>query len=71
MFIKLIIGIHTGTVTDGGYIPVRLTISNAKDIIKCRYYKVEVTDIKAAVILVGGVGGGWDSPAKGLYHKLS
>src|SRR3712207_3421720 len=27
--------------------------------------------IKSGVVLVGGVGGGWDSPARGLYHSLS
>jgi len=27
--------------------------------------------IKPGVVLVGGVGGGWDSPARGLYHSLS
>ncbi len=27
--------------------------------------------IRSAVIFVGGAGGGWDSPARGLYHSLS
>jgi hypothetical protein len=34
-----------------------------------RYYAADNTQL--AVIWVGGVGGGWDSPAEGLYPKLS
>ena len=61
-----------GTITNEGYRIVRLTISeNGNNIVECRYYKAEVTDSKAAVIYVGGVGGGWDSPAKELYPRLS
>ena len=61
-----------GTITNEGYRIVRLTISeNENNIVECRYYKAEVTDSKAAVIYVGGVGGGWDSPAKELYPRLS
>jgi pimeloyl-ACP methyl ester carboxylesterase len=37
--------------------------------IDCRYY--EIKDTKKAVIYVGGVGGGWDSPAGELYSRLS
>ena len=61
-----------GTITNEGYRIVRLTISETgNNIVECRYYKAEVTDSKAAVIYVGGVGGGWDSPAKELYPRLS
>ena len=61
-----------GTITNEGYRIVRLIISeNGNNIVECRYYKAEVTDSKAAVIYVGGVGGGWDSPAKELYPRLS
>ncbi len=34
-------------------------------------YEKKESVIKSAVIFVGGVGGGWDSPARGLYHSLS
>lgn len=27
-------------------------------------------DARSAVVMVGGVGGGWDSPARGLYDRL-
>jgi len=38
--------------------------------IDCRYYYVP-EDATKAVIFVGGVGGGWDSPARELYSKLA
>ncbi len=64
-----------GSITNGGYIPIKLEIFNSIDSdgdnIDCRYYKTELLGGNAAVILVGGVGGGWDSPAKGLYVRLS
>lgn len=36
--------------------------------IDCRYYSVPVT--QRGAIWVGGVGGGWDTPADGLYPRL-
>ena len=63
--------INIGTITNEGYRTVRLTISETGEVVECRYYKAEVTDSKSAVIYVGGVGGGWDSPAKELYPRLS
>ncbi|MGK7878214.1 MAG: alpha/beta hydrolase [Xenococcaceae cyanobacterium] len=52
------------------YYPVRLTTSRGH--VNCRYYSVPGTGRGA--IWVGGVGGGllggWDSPAKGLYPRL-
>ena len=64
--------INIGTITNEGYRIVRLAISETKNnVVECRYYKAEFTDSKAAVIYVGGVGGGWDSPAKELYPRLS
>ena len=36
----------------------------------CRYYYA-CEDAKKAVIYFGGIGGGWDSPARELYLKLS
>jgi len=68
----LINNINIGTITNEGYGTVRLAITETgKNVVECIYYKAEVTDGKAAVIYVGGVGGGWDSPAKELYSKLS
>lgn len=49
-----------------GYFPVRVDTS-AGDV-SCRYYKAE--GASAAVICVGGVGGGFDTPARGLYPVL-
>ncbi|MUG94319.1 alpha/beta fold hydrolase [Scytonema sp. UIC 10036] len=48
------------------YHPVKLITSRGS--IHCRYYLVE--SAKKAVILVGGVGGDWDSPARALYPLL-
>ncbi|GAA6622185.1 alpha/beta hydrolase family protein [Scytonema sp. NUACC26] len=48
------------------YHPVRLITSRGS--IHCRYYLVE--NAKKAAILVGGVGGDWDTPARGLYPLL-
>lgn len=48
------------------YHPVKLITSRGS--IHCRYYPVEGAN--KAVIWVGGVGGGWDTPARGLYPLL-
>jgi hypothetical protein len=59
-----------GSITNEGYIPIKLKIFDGADSdgdnIDCRYYKTRHQWGGAAVILVGGIGGGWDSPAKGL-----
>jgi pimeloyl-ACP methyl ester carboxylesterase len=49
------------------YHPVKLITSRSS--IHCRYYPVEGAE--KAVIWVGGVGGDWDTPARGLYPLLS
>ncbi len=49
-----------------GYIPITM-LTNRGDI-QCRYYEAE--DAERGVILVGGSGGGFDSPAQGLYPRL-
>lgn len=71
----MIKGAETGSITNEGYIPIKLKILDGADSdgdkIYCRYYKTGHQWGSAAVILVGGVGGGWDSPAKGLYNRLS
>ncbi|HZH39133.1 MAG TPA: dienelactone hydrolase family protein [Bacillales bacterium] len=71
----MIKGVETGSITNEGYIPIKLKILDGADSdgdkIDCRYYKTGHQWGSAAVILVGGVGGGWNSPAKGLYNRLS
>ena len=49
------------------YYPVRLTTSSGY--VNCRYYPVD--QATQGVIWVGGVGGGWDTPAQGLYPQLA
>ena len=49
-----------------GYYAVRLLTSRGQ--IDCRYYPI--TNAQQAAIWVGGVGGGWDTPARGLYPQL-
>ena len=71
----MIKGTEAGSITHEGYVPIKLKIFDRADsdgdIIDCRYYKAGFQGGGAAVILVGGVGGGWDSPAKELYNRLS
>lgn len=49
-----------------GYYPVNLKTS--RGIVECRYYPV--TGAQRGAIWVGGAGGGWDTPAQGLYPQL-
>jgi dienelactone hydrolase len=51
---------------EGAYLP--LTISTAKGPIEARLY--EAPEPLAGVVLVGGVGGGFDTPADRLYERL-
>lgn len=48
------------------YHPVRLVTNRGN--IESRYYKVP--GARCGAIWVGGVGGGWDTPANGLYPQL-
>jgi hypothetical protein len=50
----------------GTYRPVRLLTNRGE--IACRFYPSPHS--KYGVVWVGGIGGGWDSPAKGLYPRL-
>ncbi|HEY3375311.1 MAG TPA: hypothetical protein VGK02_09640 [Candidatus Aquicultor sp.] len=50
----------------GLYIPI--TLSTVRGDIECRYYNA--AEVRAGAIWVGGVGGDWDSPARGLYPNL-
>ncbi|MBV9468028.1 MAG: hypothetical protein JOZ57_02140, partial [Abitibacteriaceae bacterium] len=49
-----------------GYCPLRIVTNRGE--VQGRHYRVE--DAKCGVIFVGGAGGGWDSPACGLYPRL-
>jgi alpha/beta superfamily hydrolase len=50
-----------------GYDEVTLVTSRGETV--CRYYLSSSNE--RAVVMVGGVGGGFDSPAKGLYSALT
>jgi pimeloyl-ACP methyl ester carboxylesterase len=65
-FEMMVEDVEVGERHQEGYHPVKLTTS--REDIHCRYYPVAGT--KQAAIWVGGVGGGWDTPAKGLYPRL-
>jgi pimeloyl-ACP methyl ester carboxylesterase len=65
-------GFGRGPVTDGGpaadpSVPVALDTPGGR--VECRYY--EATDATSGVVCVGGAGGGWDTPALGLYPALA
>jgi pimeloyl-ACP methyl ester carboxylesterase len=65
--------VNLGQTTNEDYTPIRLVTSRGGGGggggVDCRYYHT-VGALKA-VIWVGGVGGGWDTPARGLYPILS
>ncbi|HKG89264.1 MAG TPA: hypothetical protein VKA95_13135 [Nitrososphaeraceae archaeon] len=55
--------------TNDGYTPIRLVTSRGGGGgVDCRYY--HTAGASNAVIWVGGVGGGWDTPARELYPYL-
>lgn len=56
-----------GQITKDGYTPIKILTSH-QDEVECRYYYTE--GAKKAVIWVGGIGGGWDTPARQLYPQL-
>jgi pimeloyl-ACP methyl ester carboxylesterase len=60
--------IESQELIENNYTAVKLQTSHQEKI-DCRYYAFK--DTKKAVIYVGGVGGGWDSPAGELYSRLS
>ncbi len=53
--------------TNDGYTPIRLVTRRGGGV-DCRYY--HIAGALKAIIWVGGVGGGWDTPARGLYPNL-
>jgi pimeloyl-ACP methyl ester carboxylesterase len=60
--------IESEELIENDYRLVKLQTSHQEKI-DCRYYACK--DANKAVIYVGGVGGGWDSPARELYSNLS
>lgn len=46
-----------------------LWLSTERGDIECRWY--DAGDTPRAILWVGGVGGGWDSPARDLYPRLA
>lgn len=64
---------NIGSITTGEYYPVTLNIKDksAKKQVECRYYITKAQLNTSAVIFVGGVEGGWDSPSRQLYQRLS
>jgi cephalosporin-C deacetylase-like acetyl esterase len=60
--------VNLGEITNDGYTPIRLVTSRGGGGVDCRYYYT--AGASNAVIWVGGVGGGWDTPARGLYSHL-
>ncbi len=59
-------GNTTDDITDEGYSPIRL--STDRGAIAARYY--ESDRLGGSVIFVGGVGGNFDTPSRGLYPRL-
>jgi len=61
--------VNLGEMTNDGYTPIRLVTSRGGGGgVDCRYY--HTAGASNAVIWVGGVGGGWDTPARELYPYL-
>ena len=59
---------NLGEINNEGYAAVRLVTSRGDRGVNCRYYYT--AGASNAVIWVGGVGGGWDTPSRGLYLHL-
>jgi fermentation-respiration switch protein FrsA (DUF1100 family) len=60
--------VNRGLILAQQFLPITL-ISKGHEVTNCRYYPAK--NANRAVILVGGIGGGFDSPAKNLYPKLA
>jgi pimeloyl-ACP methyl ester carboxylesterase len=63
---QLIDYLNLGQITNDGYTPIRLVTGRGG--VDCRHY--HIAGALKAVIWVGGVAGGWDTPARGLYPHL-
>ncbi len=46
-----------------------VTLATQRGEVRCRYYAADET--KRGVVWIGGVGGGWDTPARDLYPRLA
>jgi len=66
MALEMIVHDTETLTTRDGYIPITL-ITNRGDI-QLRYFPVP--GATQAAVWVGGAGGGWDTPAQGLYPRL-
>ena len=66
VILQLIDYVNLGQMTNDGYTPIRLVTRRGD--VECRYYYI--AEALKAVIWVGGVGVGWDTPARGLYPNL-
>lgn len=64
---RLLIKTFEGEMTPEGFRPIRLM--TARGMTEVRYYPTADPSSRAAV-WVGGTGGGWDTPARGLYPRL-
>lgn len=58
-------GVEIGPIRNG-YAPVQ--IETNRGTIRCRYYRAP--NARRGAVWVGGVGGGWDTPAQELYPRL-
>lgn len=58
--------IKSSDTTTEGYMP--LFLETSRGVIEGRYY--EAPNATSAMIYVGGIGGGFDTPARGLYPRL-
>jgi pimeloyl-ACP methyl ester carboxylesterase len=63
---QLVDYVNLGQMTNDGYTSIRLLTRGGG--VDCRYYYIDRA--LKAIIWVGGVGGGWDTPARGLYPNL-
>lgn len=52
--------------TAQGYAP--LDLHTPRGTVRCRYYAAD--SAQRAVVWVGGIGGGWDTPARRLYPRM-
>jgi pimeloyl-ACP methyl ester carboxylesterase len=64
-FSMIINGMEVGEAVDG-YQPV--DVHTSRGVVNSRYFSVPEAVVGA--VFVGGAGGGWDSPAHGLYDRL-
>lgn len=59
-------GVHVGESSTEGYRAV--SIATSRGDVECRLFEGESS---AALVWLGGAGGGWESPARGLYPEMA